>query len=225
MNLLQANNLQIVKAFFFLLTVIDEEVVGFLAEIYVTNSGHQEASDSVLQNTQLVGRSFRCQKEDRSRMIRNTGVQPHAGSRKPSPQWPNHSTLLVYTSSYVVTGARIIKPVGVGLGYLVGDDGDEGGVVGGDVGPPRHGSRSRMLLPVLFLLYTRSMKLNGDRIARAPIRCGGGGRHEQERGEEREIWNWKRNGPWAVAAPPWQVGRAQRWPAFLPAKLWNLVDA
>jgi len=42
------NNLQIVKAFV-LLTVIDEEVVGFLAQINIANTGHQEAGDGVLQ--------------------------------------------------------------------------------------------------------------------------------------------------------------------------------
>jgi hypothetical protein len=31
------------------LTVVDEEVVGFLAQINIANAGHQEASDGVLQ--------------------------------------------------------------------------------------------------------------------------------------------------------------------------------
>jgi len=49
--------------------------------------------------------------------------------------------------------ARIIKRrrrvVGVDVGYLVGDDCDEGGVVSGDAGPPRHGLW--MLLPALLV--------------------------------------------------------------------------
>ena len=39
--------------------------------------------------------------------------------------------------------------VGVDVGYLVGDDCDEGGVVSGDAGPPRHGLW--MLLPALLV--------------------------------------------------------------------------
>jgi hypothetical protein len=38
-----------VKEVFVLLTVVDEEVVGFLAQINIANAGHQEASDGVLQ--------------------------------------------------------------------------------------------------------------------------------------------------------------------------------
>jgi hypothetical protein len=37
-----------------LLTVIDEEVVGFLAQINIANSGHQEASDGVLQGKHAI---------------------------------------------------------------------------------------------------------------------------------------------------------------------------
>lgn len=40
--------------------------------------------------------------------------------------------------------------MGVDVGYLVGDDCDEGGVVSGDAGPPRHGLW--MLLPALLVL-------------------------------------------------------------------------
>lgn len=36
-------------------------------------------------------------------------------------------------------------------GYLVGDDCDEGGVVSGDVSPPRHGLWLWMLLPCLLV--------------------------------------------------------------------------
>lgn len=62
--------------------VVDEEVIGFLAQINIANAGHQEASD----------------------------------------------------------------------GVLVGDDCDEGGVVSGDVGPPRHGLWLWMLLPCLLVI-------------------------------------------------------------------------
>jgi hypothetical protein len=94
--------------------------------------------------------SFRCQerRKDKSRLTRTPKVQPHAGSKKPSPQ--SQYSDGVSSSAYADTGARRIEP-GVGVYYLVGDDGDEGGVAGGDVGPPRHGSRPQMLLPLRFL--------------------------------------------------------------------------
>jgi len=114
--------------------VIDEEVVGFLAQINIANTGHQEAGD----------------------------------------------------------------------GVLVGDDGDEGGVVGGDVGPPRHGSRPRILLPG-SAADPMELSTIGDRIV---LRWGGGrGGHEQtlEEGTSCEL----------QAALP--GGPGPTWPALIAA--------
>jgi len=124
--------------------VIDEEVVGFLAQINIANPGHQEASD----------------------------------------------------------------------GVLVGDDGDEGGVVGGDVGPPRHGSQPRMLPSLRFLVLQR-IRWSSTQSEIGSYSDGG---HEQEgRGRRDPEDEEEQGGPHLRLLPVgcrqdqgnFQVGRAQ----------------
>lgn len=74
------------KEVFVLLTVVDEEVVGFLAQINIANAGHQEASDGVLQKL-VRRRAFTHDEKGREEKIiadsPNT-TQTLAGSSRPS---------------------------------------------------------------------------------------------------------------------------------------------
>ena len=93
---------------------------------------------------------------------------------------------------------RLPEQGGVYMCYLVGDDGDDGGVVGGDVGPPRHGSRPRILLPG-SAADPMELSTIGDRIV---LRWGGGrGGHEQtlEEGTSCELQAALPGGP----GPTW----------------------
>ena len=142
--------------------------------------------------------------------------------KSPAPRWIQETEppITIFRwgllLSYAVTGARRIEPGGpVGCTcYLVGDDGDEGGVVGGDVGPPRHGSQPRMLPSLRFLVLQR-IRWSSTQSEIGSYSDGG---HEQEgRGRRDPEDEEEQGGPHLRLLPVgcrqdqgnFQVGRAQ----------------